>query len=134
MLHCYFLVHETTIFFADLVGFTQWSSTRSPEDVFALLETIYGAFDSIAERRRVFKVETIGDCYVAATGLPEPQKDHAVTMVRFARDCLFKLSKLTNELAAQLGDDTNELQMRVGLHSGATTAGGLRGVRGRFQL
>lgn len=51
------LFQNTTIFFADLVGFTKWSSKRSPEDVFVLLETIYGAFDAIAEKRGVFKVE-----------------------------------------------------------------------------
>ena len=38
-----------------------------PSHVFTLLETIYSAFDEIAQRRRVFKVETVGDCYVAAT-------------------------------------------------------------------
>jgi class 3 adenylate cyclase len=49
---------------ADLAGFTEWSSTREPEDVFTLLETLYGAFDKIAVKRKVFKVETIGDWYV----------------------------------------------------------------------
>ena len=43
-----------------MVGFTAWSSQRSPADVFTLLETCYGAFDAIANRRGVFKVETIG--------------------------------------------------------------------------
>jgi Adenylate and Guanylate cyclase catalytic domain len=37
--------------------------------VFVLLQTIYQGFDRIAKHRKVFKVETIGDCYVAATGL-----------------------------------------------------------------
>ena len=59
------LYPESSIFFADLVGFTKWSSTRTPVEVFKLLETFYGAFDEIALRRRVFKVETIGDCYVS---------------------------------------------------------------------
>lgn len=49
---------HTTIMFADLAGFTKWSSTRDPEQVFELLETIYQAFDSIAVRRRVFKVRS----------------------------------------------------------------------------
>jgi Adenylate and Guanylate cyclase catalytic domain len=44
-------------------------SSRNPGQVFMLLEVLYGAFDKIASQRRVFKVETIGDCYVAATGL-----------------------------------------------------------------
>lgn len=65
---------ETTIFFADLVGFTKWSSTRTPAEVFQLLEALYGEFDAVATKRGVFKVETIGDCYVAVTGLPEPQE------------------------------------------------------------
>jgi hypothetical protein len=37
-----------------------WSSVREPTQVFQLLETIYHAFDEIARRRRVFKVETVG--------------------------------------------------------------------------
>jgi hypothetical protein len=59
------LFHNTTIMFADLAGFTKWSSDRTPEQVFELLETIYAALDKIADRRKVFKIETIGDCYVA---------------------------------------------------------------------
>jgi Adenylate and Guanylate cyclase catalytic domain len=56
------------VMFADISGFTAWSSTREPELVFILLQTVFGAFDRIAKRRNVFKVETIGDCYVAVTG------------------------------------------------------------------
>jgi Adenylate and Guanylate cyclase catalytic domain len=63
------LYPDTTVFFADLAGFTAWSSSRTPCQVFTLLEVLYGAFDQLASRRKVFKVETIGDCYVAATGL-----------------------------------------------------------------
>ena len=58
---------ESTVMFADISGFTRWSAARSPVEVFQLLETIYGAFDAIAKKRRVFKVETIGDCYLAGT-------------------------------------------------------------------
>ena len=47
----------------DIAGFTAWSSTREPSQVFLLLETIYRCFDKISKSRRVFKVETIGDCY-----------------------------------------------------------------------
>lgn len=50
------LFPETTILFADIVGFTAWSSVRAPEQVFILLETLYRAFDEIAKKRRVFKV------------------------------------------------------------------------------
>lgn len=109
----------------------------------------------------IFKVETIGDCYgtswntssnsivvlsihlivpyiwnptVAATGLPNDQPDHAVRMVKFARDCRLAMSETVYGLVDRLGADTRDLEMRVGLNSGPTTAGVLRGERGRFQL
>jgi len=58
------LYPNCTVFFGDIAGFTSWSGSREPAQVFTLLETLYGAFDEIARCRRVFKVETIGDCYV----------------------------------------------------------------------
>jgi class 3 adenylate cyclase len=128
------LFPETTIMFADISGFTAWSSTRKPCQVFVLLETIYKAFDEIAMRRGVFKVETVGDCYVAVTGLPNPRKDHAVAMARFARDCMYRMRQITRKLEVVLGPDTVDLSMRFGLHSGPVTAGVLRGARSRFQL
>ena len=89
---------------------------------------------AIAKRRRVFKVETIGDCYVAVTGLPEPRKDHATVMARFSKDCLAKFNELVSALEVTLGPDTGDLNLRTGLHSGPVTAGVLRGEKSRFQL
>jgi class 3 adenylate cyclase len=128
------LFAETTIMFADIVGFTAWSSSREPSQVFTLLEIVYHSFDTIARRRRVFKVETIGDCYVAVTGLPEPQIDHAVIMARFAKDILARMHVITKQLEVTLGPDTGDLTLRIGLHSGPVTAGVLRGEKSRFQL
>ncbi|CAB9526134.1 Receptor-type guanylate cyclase gcy [Seminavis robusta] len=128
------LYPSCTVFFADIAGFTAWSSARSPVQVFELLETLYGAFDKMARRRRVFKIETIGDCYVAVTGLPQPQPNHVLLMVKFARDILEKLPPILKKLAITLGPDTKNLAMRVGLHSGPVTAGVLRGEKARFQL
>jgi hypothetical protein len=68
------LFPHTTIMFADINGFTAWSSVREPTQVFTLLENVFHAFDEIAKKRGVFKVETVGDCYVAVSGLPEPNK------------------------------------------------------------
>jgi Adenylate and Guanylate cyclase catalytic domain len=92
------LFPECTVLFADIAGFTAWSryviahptypyftlkidssfffshthilhhSTRAPEQVFILLQAIYQEYDQVARRRKVFKVETVGDCYLAATG------------------------------------------------------------------
>eukprot|EP00980_Cylindrotheca_fusiformis_P010081 scaffold2237_cov107-Cylindrotheca_fusiformis.AAC.2 len=110
------LFPETTIVFADIAGFTAWSSAREPAQVFILLETIYGAFDKHANRHSVFKVETVGDCYVAVAGLPEPNKEHAATVCRFARDCVKTMQQITVKLEVTLGPDTSELDLRVGIH------------------
>jgi Adenylate and Guanylate cyclase catalytic domain len=58
------LFPRCTVLFADIAGFTAWSSLRDPSQVFLLLESVYHSFDRIARRLRVFKVETIGDSYV----------------------------------------------------------------------
>lgn len=147
------LFPDTTIFFGDLVGFTAWASAREPTSVFRLLETIYYHFDELAKQRRVFKVsgdvdcpqsgrarqwrlnttehlcladlqvETVGDCYVAVAGLPQPRKDHAMVMCRFANECLVTFNRLVKQLEVELGPDTGDLGLRIGLHSGQTTAG-----------
>ena len=128
------LFPHVTVLFGDIAGFTSWSSQREPSQVFVLLESIYNAFDKIARRRKVFKVESIGDCYMAAAGLPTPQADHSLVMAKFARECLFAMSRVVKHLEVTLGPDTAELGMRFGLHSGQVTAGVLRGERSRFQL
>ncbi|KAL3914239.1 MAG: hypothetical protein SGARI_000229 [Bacillariaceae sp.] len=128
------LFPNTTVLFADIAGFTAWSSVREPSQVFTLLETVYKAFDKIAKRRKVFKVETVGDCYVSMMPGCEPVDDHAVIMCRFARECLTQFNQLASQLEVILGPDTGDLNVRVGIHSGAVTAGVLRGDKSRFQL
>jgi hypothetical protein len=102
----------------DIAGFTRWSSSRPPQNVFTLLESLYRRFDSKARARGVFKVETIGDCYMACAGLPKPREDHAVIMARFARDMLLMFEELRTSLAPTLGDEMMSLGLRVGIHSG----------------
>ena len=70
---------------------------------------LQGAFDKVALRLGVFKVETIGDCYVAVSGLPEPRNDHAVVMAKFARECMDRMKPITNRLEVVLGPDTGDL-------------------------
>ena len=68
------------------------------------------------------------------TGLPNPQPDHAVIMAKFAQDCMNELDRIVERLSASLGEGTDELALRTGMHSGEVTAGVLRGEKGRFQL
>ena len=56
---------------------------------------------------------------MAATGLPQPRKDHHVVMCRFALECLRKMHTMRITLEKTLGPDTADLDMRFGLHSGS---------------
>ena len=49
------------------------------------------------------QIETIGDCYLAVAGLPDPQPDHPVIMVKFAKECMQKMNELTRKLEVSLG-------------------------------
>ena len=128
------LYPSATVVFADIVGFTAWSSAREPNQVFKLLETIYKEFDRLAYRNNIYKVETVGDCYVAVAGLPEKNDNHALAVAKFSRDCMHKMSSLVRKLEILLGPDTADLQLRIGLNTGQVTAGVLRGDKARFQL
>lgn len=50
------LFPAATVMFGDIAGFTAWSSSREPGQVFTLLEALYGAFDRLAKKMHVFKV------------------------------------------------------------------------------
>jgi hypothetical protein len=68
----------------------------------------YAFFSNMAVRAvlsscKTCQVETVGDCYVAATGLPDPRKDHAIVLAKFARDCLYKFHRLVRQMELVLG-------------------------------
>eukprot|EP00980_Cylindrotheca_fusiformis_P010481 scaffold2324_cov116-Cylindrotheca_fusiformis.AAC.8 len=110
------LFPNTSVVFADIAGFTAWSSAREPQQVFILLENIYGALDIIANKFAIFKVETVGDCYVAAAGIPDPVDNHAIVACMFAREALKKMKKTTHQMEVSLGPDTAALDLRIGIH------------------
>jgi hypothetical protein len=90
------LYPETTVMFAVIKGFTESSASREPTQVFQL-------FDQLAKFYGAFKVETIGDTYVAVVGLPTSRKNHAVVIAKFAKRCLEKMTAITQELEEVVG-------------------------------
>ncbi len=107
---------SVSVMFADFVGFTQYSEKMSPEDLVKTVDYYFSCFDQAAENRGVEKIKTMGDCYMCAAGLPFPNKDHAVHMVRLACDILDIVS----------GDGYSEVtgfEIRLGIHSGPVVAG-----------
>lgn len=107
---------NVTVVFADIAGFTELSRQISPEELVALLDTIFSEFDTIAEKYHLEKIKTIGDCYMLVGGLPEPSKDHTGRVARAA---------LAMQEAVRLLNEMNKLNvsMRIGIHAGEVVAG-----------
>jgi adenylate cyclase len=107
---------EVTVLFADIVGFTKFSTGVSPERLVVLLNEIFTDYDTIADNRGLEKIKSIGDAYMAAAGLPVPVDDHAVRAAHMALDMIDALARF-NERSGY------RFQIRIGINSGAVVAG-----------
>ncbi len=107
---------SVSIVFADLVGFTKYSQQTNPKDLVVLLNQIFTEFDEAAALFGIEKIKTIGDAYMAASGLPIPNDSHAKSAVLFGQEVLERLKMVCRECDIQMG-------IRVGIHSGPVTAG-----------
>ncbi|XP_073713944.1 guanylyl cyclase C isoform X1 [Misgurnus anguillicaudatus] len=113
------LFDEVTIYFSDIVGFTTLCHHSTPMEVVDMLNDIYKKFDSILDHHDVYKVETIGDAYMVASGLPNRNGNrHAVDVCLMALDILEFMG--TFQLRHLPGIP---LWIRIGIHSGPCAAG-----------
>jgi adenylate cyclase len=110
-----------TVMFCDIVDFTATASSHSAREIFDLLGRLYTRFDALLERHPVYKVETVGDCYMIAGGVPEPDPRHADAVVAAALDMIDAVADIRLP-------DSEPLQIRVGINSGPVV-GGVVGTR-----
>jgi class 3 adenylate cyclase len=107
---------EVSVLFADLVGFTVLSGTRSPAEIVDLLNGLFTRFDRAARRQGIEKIKTIGDAYMAVAGIPTPYPDHAERVVNMGLDLLA-------ETAAFAAERNVAASIRIGVNSGPVVAG-----------
>jgi len=117
-----------SVLFMDIVGFTTISDRIPPGHVVHLLKAIFKICDDVCARHGLTKVKTIGDSYLAVSGVPEPLDDHAQRAARAAVDMIRELNELTLSMDPSLGDtswtqDIGEITVRIGLHCGPVVAG-----------
>eukprot|EP01137_Pigoraptor_chileana_P002421 Opistho-2@2305 len=118
-----------TIFFSDLVGFTSISARSTPHQIVQLLNRLYTSFDAIVDRYDAYKVETIGDAYMIVSGLPIRNTNHACVMADLAMELRTAATQI--DVSDQ---ETDQLALRVGLHSGPCLAGVVGRNRPRYCL
>lgn len=106
---------DVSIMFCDFVGFTPISARLSPRELINELSDIFGEFDRICETHGATRIKTIGDAYMAATGL-DGSSPHAIQLIQTARTFITHLEK-RNRTSSQ------EWQCRIGIHSGKVIAG-----------
>jgi len=126
---------QVTVFFADIVGFTNMSSHSTPADIMIMLNRLFTLFDDISDNHNIYKVETIGDAYMCVAGLDmrsetsqarlnipasngedEKSKYHASRMLLFAKDILSNAKTVTSP-------ENTPVEVRIGLHTGDVVAG-----------
>ncbi|CAG9325163.1 unnamed protein product [Blepharisma stoltei] len=114
---------DVTLLYADIVGFTAWSSNRSPESVLDMLYELFCQFDRRCVEFNIYKVHTIGDCYVAMGYKGEEGRnpgEECFNLINFA----ISMVEIINEFNCQ---HFTELNMRIGIHTG-NIIGGIAGT------
>jgi len=107
---------DTTVLFADIVGFTRWTSETEPMRAVSLLDQLFTIFDELTAAHGLEKIRTIGDSYMAVAGAPDRRPDHAVATLDLATAILRAASEWRS------ANDVS-LELRVGLATGPVVAG-----------
>ncbi|KRY16027.1 Adenylate cyclase type 9, partial [Trichinella patagoniensis] len=121
------LMRDVSILFADIVGFTTMSSNKSADELVNMLNDLFGRFDALCGQSGCEKISTLGDCYYCVSGCPEPRADHA--------QCCVKMGLAMIEAIHQFDIDRNqEVNMRVGIHTGTVLCGIVGRRRFKFDV
>lgn len=118
---------NVNVIFIDIAGFTKWCSENEPEYVFFFLHLLYKMYDDLAKHYGVYKVETIGDCFVGLTGIKEINDSDIHSMIKFASELIDSFALINKKINANL-------QVRVGIHTGPIITGTIGLVNHRWHI
>ncbi|KDR07449.1 guanylate cyclase soluble subunit beta-1 [Zootermopsis nevadensis] len=111
-----------TLLFSGIVGFSDYCATntdsRGAMKIVRMLNQLYTAFDVLTDPKKnpnAYKVETVGDKYMAVSGLPEPCQTHARCIARLALDMM--------DLGREVQVDGEQVRITIGIHSGEVVTG-----------
>jgi adenylate cyclase len=108
---------NVTVLFTDFKDFTYHSERMTPKQLVDELNTCFKAFDSIIAKYNIEKIKSVGDAYLAVSGLPTPNPLHATAAVQAAIEIRDFIKTRYEE------SEGNTFQLRCGIHSGTVVAG-----------
>ncbi|WP_259134167.1 adenylate/guanylate cyclase domain-containing protein [Chryseobacterium ginsenosidimutans] len=117
-----------SILFTDFKSFTQTAEKMSPQSLVEEINVCFKAFDLISEKYKIEKIKTIGDSYMAAGGIPKPDKDALKNIVLAGLEMQRFMEKRQDE---NRETEIPAFEMRLGIHAGPIVAG-IVGVK-KFQ-
>lgn len=107
---------EVTVFFSDIVGFTELSARLGPHETVNLLNALFEKFDELVEKHRVEKIKTIGDSYMVVGGVPNRDPLHCQHVAEFALEAMGFVKDFSAAYPFAI-------EMRMGIHTGTVAAG-----------
>ena len=139
---------DVFILASDIVGFTKLSAASKPSEVMHLLSQLFSKFDDFSESLGVYKVQTIGDAYIAVSGIFGSQgnddEDDAVQTSEGRARRRKQNARAIVEFATAMIDTIKTVQvppgapgplnMRIGIHVGNLTAGVIGMKRLRYDI
>jgi class 3 adenylate cyclase len=120
-------IEDVTVVFAELKGLAEYTQATSDSESVAVLKRLITAFDEAAQRHGVERIKTVGDTYLAVTGLSQPLLDHMRRTVEFARAARTIVADFNREKNSHLG-------LTVGIGSGPVVADVMGQGQFLFQL
>jgi guanylate cyclase len=118
---------QVSVIFADVVNFTPLSAKLPPRTVAGILDEIFAHFDALVDKHGVEKIETVGDEYMAACGVPRRCDGHAQAVARLALD-------MCDYMRARNERSERKLDIRIGIHSGPVVGGVIGRKKFAFEL
>ncbi len=107
---------NVSVLFADIVGYTKFSSHKNPASIVTTLNDIFTRFDMLVDKRGLEKIKTIGDAYMLAGGLTAAGHQQALEVAEIALEMMESINLVENV-------DGGNFSLRIGIDIGSVVAG-----------